>query len=1325
MSQSRLPRKPLNANANVNSSDHLRSRESRHLNLSALRLVIPLLLFGILALACNLGAEAPQATNTPDQSAATLIANSDVPEVEIRSPADNTQVIVSTEVQVYVRAVDKIGVTRVEMRANNQIVDTVASVDPAGSPAMDSLLSFTPTTTGPVVIQVVAFRGNVRGNPKTITLQVVTSAAQVTRPASSPVFLTASPTIDPVCRVRVDVDGLNVRTGPGVNYGIIGSLSLGQTVPVTGTNLDRSWYQISTTGLFGWVSSFYVTPQGVCSNILIVSIPPSPTLQPGATSIAVLPTFTPLPPFIQPTPTTTIPVVVLPTLTNTVEVPPAARTASIGDLTSTMIYATQTALAQPSPIPPTATVPAGVTATTGPTATATSTPTRPDLVAINVYPEPPSIPYVSPQTPYAYRVQVRNVGSATAPTFDVAVRTDTQTFSAPTTVVLNPGEVTEVTINVVFTNPGIQNIAIIADVNNVVANEIDKSNNVIYTTLNVIPPSATPGATSTPTLTFTPVPTETPIPTVTTAPSETPLPTETATTTLPASETPTETPTLEIVVPTETPTETPTSTSTLCPLATPELLLVEPIPTETTESSVTIVASAIGSTPIESITVSNANGMPDVSSTGNAPVVVPLAPGLNTLTVTVKYATVDVSGCQYGGYFQSTTTDRNGAPLTVNVVLPATATETPTETPTETVEAVVTATDLPTEIAVLPTETPTETPTVEAPTATVCPPVVDTFLLVEPLISPTFDGQVTLIVNTSSGLPIESVTVNSEAGSFNFAAGQSMIVPLVPGIANNFTVTARIAQTESNGCVYPPFDVATTTDRNGAPLQVIQQLPPTATELPTNTPEPTVCPPVAETFLIVEPLVSPTFDGQVTLIVNTSSGLPIESLTVSSEAGSFNFVAGQPIIVPLVPGIPNNFTVTARIAQTESNGCVYPPFDVATTTDRNGAPLQVIQQLPPTATEIPTNTPEPTVCPPAPDTALLVEPLTSPTQDQQVTLTVSTSSGLPIDSINVSSEAGSFDFGANQPITVPLVPGIPNNFTVTANIAQTESNGCVYPPTQVATKTDRNGAPLQVIQEVPPPPTDIPTNTPEAPQPNVVDLGNVDLITDLNNPNVQARVTDIFNRGKQNGIVAADFSLIGDGTLNFAGDLNQPGTDLADYTNELTPALQYFANGFFNVGTRVQTCVNNNLQPFDCANSANAAVAFVDVGRRYLNGGAPLDQFQNELTSLVNQLADRGIIPVLVTIAGPINDPTVAQYNTVIYNVANDQDLPLFNIYRIGHDNPALINGGTLTTPDPNSTGFGSQNFSGSGLQYGANNANLWLLRLLNQIKGNVMDRNP
>ena len=53
----------------------------------------------------------------------------------------------------------------------------------------------------------------------------------------------------------------NVRTGPGLEYGIIGSISKGDTLKYLGTAKkdDRGvrWYKVKFSGQSGWISSKY------------------------------------------------------------------------------------------------------------------------------------------------------------------------------------------------------------------------------------------------------------------------------------------------------------------------------------------------------------------------------------------------------------------------------------------------------------------------------------------------------------------------------------------------------------------------------------------------------------------------------------------------------------------------------------------------------------------------------------------------------------------------------------------------------------------------------------------------------------------------------------------------------------------------------------------------------------------------------------------------------------------------------------------------------------------------------------------------------------
>jgi hypothetical protein len=75
---------------------------------------------------------------------------------------------------------------------------------------------------------------------------------------------------------KVTSYGLNVRTGPGVAYPIIGALSQGDVVEVVGKNAAGNWLQIlyptGTEGQ-GWVAAAYVDLSGSLATVPVVSAP--------------------------------------------------------------------------------------------------------------------------------------------------------------------------------------------------------------------------------------------------------------------------------------------------------------------------------------------------------------------------------------------------------------------------------------------------------------------------------------------------------------------------------------------------------------------------------------------------------------------------------------------------------------------------------------------------------------------------------------------------------------------------------------------------------------------------------------------------------------------------------------------------------------------------------------------------------------------------------------------------------------------------------------------------------------------------------------------
>ena len=77
---------------------------------------------------------------------------------------------------------------------------------------------------------------------------------------------------------------LNVRTGPGLDYPVIGVVHTGMELIIVGRNTDWSWYQVSSPYGIGWVKASYVALRGDASGTPDVSpyVPPPPPPTPYA-----------------------------------------------------------------------------------------------------------------------------------------------------------------------------------------------------------------------------------------------------------------------------------------------------------------------------------------------------------------------------------------------------------------------------------------------------------------------------------------------------------------------------------------------------------------------------------------------------------------------------------------------------------------------------------------------------------------------------------------------------------------------------------------------------------------------------------------------------------------------------------------------------------------------------------------------------------------------------------------------------------------------------------------------------------------------------------
>ena len=69
----------------------------------------------------------------------------------------------------------------------------------------------------------------------------------------------------------VNTSFLNVRSGPGVEYGVLVTVVGGTELPVLGVAADQVWYQVATDGGPGWVNIEFTLPRGDFSNVPLVT----------------------------------------------------------------------------------------------------------------------------------------------------------------------------------------------------------------------------------------------------------------------------------------------------------------------------------------------------------------------------------------------------------------------------------------------------------------------------------------------------------------------------------------------------------------------------------------------------------------------------------------------------------------------------------------------------------------------------------------------------------------------------------------------------------------------------------------------------------------------------------------------------------------------------------------------------------------------------------------------------------------------------------------------------------------------------------------------
>ncbi len=246
----------------------------------------------LLLSACNLTTQPPTAeTELP------TLPPSARPVVTINAPKTGDEFVVGKEIFVTGSARDSVGVTRVQLLANKQIVKTVSSETASGQTNFDVLLDYTPRAEGSVSLELVAYRGAIASDPAVVQINVRNTPAQVTATVPQQPNIPVIDPNDPTCRILTSV-ALNLRTGPATTFDRLTTLPAGTVAPVVGRTANNQWLQVRFGTQIGWVSAqnpsnpneTYVGLYGNCFSVPVINV-----ATPTVSNPTLPPTWTPPP----------------------------------------------------------------------------------------------------------------------------------------------------------------------------------------------------------------------------------------------------------------------------------------------------------------------------------------------------------------------------------------------------------------------------------------------------------------------------------------------------------------------------------------------------------------------------------------------------------------------------------------------------------------------------------------------------------------------------------------------------------------------------------------------------------------------------------------------------------------------------------------------------------------------------------------------------------------------------------------------------------------------------------------------------------------------
>lgn len=121
---------------------------------------------------------------------------------------------------------------------------------------------------------------------------------QSSSPSAQPSATQDPPTVTstPVPLTVTATQNVNVRSGPGTNFSIVGKLQQGESAPLKGKSSDGTWWQIAfpTEAERGWVAAQFATVIDTTISVAVIQVPTSAASETPRATSAPQATATPL-----------------------------------------------------------------------------------------------------------------------------------------------------------------------------------------------------------------------------------------------------------------------------------------------------------------------------------------------------------------------------------------------------------------------------------------------------------------------------------------------------------------------------------------------------------------------------------------------------------------------------------------------------------------------------------------------------------------------------------------------------------------------------------------------------------------------------------------------------------------------------------------------------------------------------------------------------------------------------------------------------------------------------------------------------------------------